>query len=464
MPDSEFYQIEENWPQPPDDSCTLEAAEQGTTSVKRKIKPSRAKMKKKMSESLAGVTAAAVAVVMVATAIPSLKDAFQDFPELPDFEYYEFCPVCKIEDCPYFAHGDPGLRITLDSDPDNIDVEDIYTMAGFTTYDLAYRHYNADAIFTEEKQRLIICAKPDLFSMLPIIDVDDIPVSHNADGYMDEETAYTGIVCCGEDEKSPMQYNYFHALIVYDDSGTVPQITPKQIEEEYKDFDSIPSDLTYRTREIQGVPNAQLQICSNLDGQMLDTAMDYLEIMVLDDYYTMELGKTMLFAETEDCCRGYNDLRYGGITSHYGFEIDGMEHSRALSFHVEGKEYQIKTGYDQSTIIFYDTGWKAIFDRWRDLNEEAPESGHQVYFILEELNRLTVNGIVYQCYMAYSTHPIDDVNDNQWAWIYLVPQQEEKIAIEDRRGVSPEELQSLLEKGITEDDHIMDILRQITLR
>ena len=74
MKDSEFYTIKENWPQPPDDSCTLDSTGQGSTSTRKKKKLSSAKVKKKMSESLAGVTAAAVAVVMLSTSIPAFRD------------------------------------------------------------------------------------------------------------------------------------------------------------------------------------------------------------------------------------------------------------------------------------------------------------------------------------------------------------------------------------------------------
>jgi hypothetical protein len=98
-------------------------------------------------------------------------------------------------------------------------------------------------------------------------------------------------------------------------------------------------------------------------------------------------------------------------------------------------------------VIFYAAGWQSLVDHWRDLNMLAPESGHEVCYEIVELNTLTVNSIRYTCYMAYSTKPIDDVNNYPWVWYYFVPQQEETMAIEYSRSMSPEELMKTLEQG-----------------
>ena len=61
LKDLEFYRTAEEWPQPPDDPCTL-ADLSAETKTKPKEKKSNRRARKKMSESLAGITAAAVAV------------------------------------------------------------------------------------------------------------------------------------------------------------------------------------------------------------------------------------------------------------------------------------------------------------------------------------------------------------------------------------------------------------------
>jgi hypothetical protein len=178
----------------------------------------------------------------------------------------------------------------------------------------------------------------------------------------------------------------------------------------------------------------------------------------------MNLGTTMVLTESEDCFRDYYDVHYVSMRHTHGFNIDGQNQYRTLQFDLNGKHYGLETSAGSMEVIFYAAGWQSLVDHWRDLNMLAPESGHEVCYEIVELNTLTVNSIRYTCYMAYSTKPIDDVNNYPWVWYYFVPQQEETIAIKYSRSMSPEELMKTLEQGSSDDDSYMDILNQITLR
>lgn len=463
MRDTEFYSLEENWPQPPDDACTLEAIAPNAPVAGRK-KKSFSKVRKKMSESLAGVTAAAVAVVMVATAIPSLKDAFDDFPHLPDFGTREICPVCNYEECPFFVDGNPGLCVSLDSDPEYSDSEDIYTMSGFSRDDDLYLYRNYPCIFTENGTRIIIRFKNDIRSLLPIHDMEEHPVVNNTRLTEDGEPAYTGMIWYGEDEKSSGQENYLYAVVAYNQYGEAPLIDPFRVmsHQEYISFD--PQEPNYHVSDVPNMPHTQVQIISNLDKELLAEFVTCIEVITMDSATDFALGKTMLFTESEDCRRNFADMEYWSTTSYHGFNHQDGDQMRSLCIQVRCKEYWIEISNFEQTIIFNDTGWKAVFDRWRDLNEQASESGHEVYYPVEELEDITVNGITYSCYIVYTAESVDDVNGYPWIWYYLVPQQEETIAIMDRQSISPEELQKLIEERSVDRFSLEVLLDQITLR
>lgn len=464
MKHTEFYTAPESWPQPPDEEQTLELTQQGSGPAKKKKKSLATKAKKKMSESLAGVTAAAVAVVMLSNSIPVLKDAFEDFPELPDFSVGEICPVCGTEECPYFVDGDPGLRISLDSDVTYSETGDLYAMPGFSVDDGRYLSQSYPCLFTDDGQRIVLRLLNDFRYNLPFLPTEGYPITGELS--MDEGFAYnrsyTGQIFYGEDEKSPGTEYYVYAIIVYAPEEENPIVMPEDImfQHSYVDFD--PQQANYRRREIPGVSDAWLLLCSNLDDIFLQEWMTYAEVEVIEPDQTYDLGQTMRYTEAGFYCRDYCDEYWGGVIHHFGFNTDGEDVMHMLYLDFYAKNFSFVPGHE---IQFNQVGWKAVFDRWRDLNEDAPETGHQVYFPMEEMNSVTVNGIEYDCYIIYTAQPVDDVNDYPWIWYYFVPKQEGTMAVVERQSISPERLQKLLETlDVSEGFPPEDILRHITLR
>ncbi len=460
MNHSEYYSSPEHWPQPPDEPCTLDPMD--PVSISRKKKKKSGRVRKNMSQSLAGVVTAALAVVMVATSIPELGGIVDDIPILPDLVApEEICTVCNTEDCPYFADGYPGLRIMLDCNPEHVESDDIYSMYGFCEDDWYY-HDARSSIFTSDGDRIVFRLNRELRNMMPMQELQMLDVEINAfDTYEFEDSKICGVVLHGDDDKSPYKINYFQAVIVYDSSGSLPQVSPELLQEHGYELDYIPGDREYIIRDIEGVANAQLQVCSNIDQELLEFLIDYIDITIVNDLHVMDLGQTMRFAETEFFCRNYYDIEYNAICHYYGFNIDGHDLERTLCFDTSGKEYQLRSG---ACFIFHEVGWKALFDTWQDLNEQAPETGHEVYFPLVQLNSITVNNINYDCYLAYSSMPVDDINNYQWAWLFVVPKQEDTIAIEMSFSLSPEELTKLLEQGVTLEHWELEVLDQITLK
>lgn len=475
MKDSEFYTLEENWPQPPDDPCTLEAASQGRGEAKKKKKLSSAKVRKKMSESLAGVTAAAVAVVMVATAIPSLKDAFDDLPDLPDFTLpeldYVSCPVCERPNCPYFEHvPEWGIAYGIDVRLDNMDStpdyglgEDIFTISGFLEDDLL--HEREQIIITEKKERIILVRSKSY----------DWPngstwhwVDHNPFMYDPSSYAYTGLLVEMEDEKSPNDTSFALINLVYDPAGQPQQITVESICER-SNIDIDPANAEYYTVEINDHPNIQLQFASDL-------GMDYLQELaglVYVDYVkeiglTYSLGETMYFTETQQIYRDYMDnLREGGGLI-YNSSNTVTDDQYFLGYGFYKKYYRFRGSGDagKCQIIFSPVAWDTVFDRWDELNAEAPEYGHEVYFPVVEMEDVTVNGIDYSTFAVYSTVSLQPSSDFCYLFeCYFVPKQENNIAICVHSFVLEENIQKFQEMLHNEYVDIgMDFLQQITLR
>lgn len=465
MADSEFYSSQENWPQPPDDSCTLEPVVQSKHGEKKKTKSATsAKMKKKMSESLAGVTAAAVAVVMLSTSIPALKDAFDDFPELPEFiGDGEICSVCNDEECPFYSDGLSGLVISLGSEAEYLDEDDLYSMAGFTDSDLLYDSATYPCIPMETGERAILRLDEDLRHSLPILDDHETYFHFNTYSGDEADYAYTGKMFYGIDEKDPMSECFLYVVLVYSTGGDVPLMDPTALSNELAYMDIDPQSTKCRTFKVPDYPQLEVQFFSNMDEDALDSYTSLYEVFVVtDEYQQYALGQTMLFTESDFTRRTFADYEYWGLIRHYGFNTDGEDEYHVLDLDFRQKEYSLSMAYQ---IVFTPVGWKAVFDRWRDLNEQAEETGHGVYFPIEEFSSITVNNIEYSCYAVYSAASVDDVNDYPWIWYYFVPKQEGNIAILDHRSISPEDLQRLLE-SMDPNEVIApeDILNHITLR
>lgn len=458
MKSSEFFVTQENWPQPPDDSCTLESTEFVHQPKKKKKKASSSKVKKKMSESLAGVTAAAVAVVMLSSAIPALQDAFIGFPGYSDRS--ETCLVCGKDDCSYFAEGFSGLRITLDSDSSIDAYDDFQTMQGFCNWNDRYIHSSIPCVETEADQRCVLRIDREIRSHLDY----GSSISQNISNFGLSDLSFYGEFFTLKDEKSSASGEYLYIVISYDQTGRDRLSDPDVLLAAEPSLELNSRPYNYITQDIPGVPNGQLQLVSTLGKDLLQELLAYCSVAVIETKdQVFDLGQTMRFSETDAVYRSYGDFEYDAIVHYYDF-FNGSSQgiTRSLSFDTSSKEYSI--GMNRA-IIFSNAGWNHIFDLACELNEKAPETGHQVYFPTVELNRYTINNITYRCYLFYTADGSAGGDNSHRTMYYMVPQQETEIAIKFEENVSANTLKTLLNTLDVETAFDpSDVLSQITLR
>ena len=473
MKDPEFYHAQENWPQPPDDSCTLEPLEQVKRTAKKKNKAASAKAKRKMSESLAGVTAAAVAVVMLSTSIPALKDAFDDLPQLPDFTQPEYtmqsCPICERPDCPYFLYVNDqicyGIDISFADLAGEVTYshgEDIYTLSGFITDDLL--HVRHETIVTEKNERIVLVGS----NTYDGLDGAWHWISQNKYMYDPVGIAYTGFLAEMTDEKSPGDTNFALINLVYDPSGA-PQLIDLETISETRVLDVDISGAEYYTVDILDHPNIQLQFASDLGMEFLqELAGQFYVEYVKDVGLTYPLGQTMYLTETQQVYRGYDDygLGFGGTIFNTGNTALDDQYFLHYSF---CRKYYSFLGSSDATltdIVFSQVSWNAVFSRWQELNAEAPDYGHAVYFPVAKLSDVTVNGIDYSAYAVYSTVDLQSFSDFCYLFeCYFVPKQEDTVAVRLSTYLLKDDIKEF-EESLQNDyvDIVKAFLQQITLR
>ena len=501
---TEFYIPPEDWPQQSEEKCTLESINVTAQSKKKKA-PDTSRAKKKMSESLAGVTAAAVTVVMLSTSIPILPEIVID---IPDYGRRETCPVCEQVECPYFDRGFSGLQLSLGPDNyaemyerydlydwDDLDAladlygpeeltdletlydlqsqygsyNDFYTMQGFSLH-RPYIQAPMSCIETEEGQRLVLhldnSFTADLYDGWSMNTRQSIHSDDSAD------LSFSGLFIPLVKRESPPSddtvydasasaTDYICAVVTYDKTGENRFLDP-YIYLKYISFLDITSrPYNYTVRDIPGVPNAQLQLVSSLDITEFYDQFEYCSAVVIETKdQVFDLGKTMRFAETDSVYRTYGDHETTSLSQNYSF-FEGApgDFVHALTYDFPFKSYSIGPSCD---IFLSDEGMNHILDLAFDLNQKAPETGHQVFFPAVELNPCTVNNITYRCYLLYHEETYYNTYD---ALCFMVPQQEMEVAIEFYASLSAKQLENLLD---TRDPatafEISELLNQITLR
>lgn len=451
MNNSEFYAPKENWPQPPDDSCTLEPTEL-VAGTKKKEKKSTSQARKKLSESLAGVTAAAVAVVMLSATIPALKEPVEQ-------SGTESCPVCQKEECPYFVWGYPGLRISLDSDYAEDEYDDFVTMQGFRDWNERYVDLSYPCVETEDERRCALRIERALWSQLngSGLHSDGVGSARNTD------LSFSGEFFNLEDEKSMSYGDFLYIVVAYDTTGRNRLVDPDTLRSDnsHIELDSR-RPYNYITQQIPGVPDAQLQLVSSLDQGALNNLLDYCSVTVIEAKdQTFDLGKTMRFTESAAAYRTYGDIEYSSIGHYFKCFLDENRYNtHSLSFATPSKDYSISGGCQ---IIFSEAGWPQLFDLACELNEKAPKTGHLVYFPAIELDHYTINGITYRCYLFY--HLRDKTSDDYSIVCLMAPQQESEVAIRFEHTLSEKEMEKLLASRDPEDAFLPgELLSQITLR
>lgn len=455
LKDLEFYRAAEEWPQPPDDPCTL--ADLSTeTKTKPKEKKSNRRARKKMSESLAGITAAAVAVVVLTSTI-SPKDFFnEDFLEdKPVVEVQKnTCPTCGIKKCPYYDVYDQveGLTITFDQEPERLPY-DLYALNGFTgdrERNNLYETY--EAITTETGKRLILRVDGGAFSAMGSVNSWRL-VAYNTNLGNGSDLAISGGGVESEDEKSGDRYSVYMYLAYATDGN----LDPARIAEEYgrqpewagMDFQSFP---------VENVPNAQIHVYSDLGQEYVNYFIEYCQVQILEEMnvrYT--LGKTMYLQEDNWGWRTFGDLDLGGTSYMVNADADGAT-QWFFDAYFDIKMYHIN--YDP--ITFASVSWLDIFAKWEQLNIAAPALGHKVCFPIHYLGETVVNGITYRCYATYA----DSDAEPQWCRYMCVPMQEQEILLSFTDRLSEEVMTAILHGAFDGDDvaERFPLLHRITLR
>lgn len=440
MKDPEFYTVSEGWPQPPDEDCTLLEGQTITAAAKPK-KKAAGRIRKKMSESLAGVTAAAIAVVMVANALPSLKDSFGDLEDIVG----EICPMCGVEDCPYYDEGREGLTLSYDGKPEYLEY-DHYEMNGFTERDTTAWEYSS-AIITEQSERLLLYVDKEITSsMKGMRYLSWFTTNHeNPD---DGRPAVTGFRTICRDSATDAYKNSVYVYLIYTTDGDfggydiADEVYSDEVEMEWLDERIFPVD---------GIPNARIYVYSDLGDEYMEKVIDYCHVEKADGPgVRLTLGKTMYFQETEGCYRTYHDNYFAGSTTSYSFNEDGEEVQHYFWSDFYTKEYRFSQSF---WIEFAVDSWVKIFEKFAQLNEDAPKYGHKAYFPIVYVGEATVNEITYLCYAGYLDDPAEE--NSGWVTFLLVPEQEPNIVFVEDHYVSPEELTALI-AGDLPAEYIME--------
>lgn len=463
MKDAEFYTLEENWPQPPDDGCTLEPIEPQAP-VRGKKKKSSGRVRKKLSESLAGVTAAALTIVMVATAVPALKDAFGDLSDLPNLGDNHSCPTCGKAECPYHVEGVPGLNLELFYETENNGSDDIYSMSGLCADDEIYLGRNYNSITTADGDRLVLRFRYEFYKAYNRY--SNASSGEEILSYYpskEDNTVLTGL-CWYGDQNVGDEDGYLYAVLVYDPDGSVPLVDPEMVFtlEDKRIFD--PKAVNYHVQDIPGVRYAQLQIVSNLEDSVLEELATYLDVVTVKGLQQYPLGETMVFTETEDRLRSFEDIRYGGVRHTDTFVTEKGNELHRLHYSVATKEYTLETFGSGVSIGINGIGYDRVFEYWKQLNDDAPKTGHHMDYPIKQLQDVTVNAITYSSYAVYSAMTVNLHDGYHTVWLYLVPQQEKTVAVEIRATMLPEELRSLIEDGVMDKFSVEEMLDQISLR
>lgn len=443
---SEYYSIDEFWPQPPDEACTLESTAETRSIPKKKKKNGR--IRKKMSESLAGVTAAALTVVMVASSIPVLKDAFDDFPELPDLGKGEICMLCGEENCPYFSEGLSGLRLTMDAEPEYA-LFDLYGMHGFYDGYLTYAN-TLTGILTDDDQRLVLMVDSSVADPYGQF-WRSYDIHIHPDWHEGTNTIVVGMAAGLKDEKTDDYIGSFLVLLAYGMNGTMPDPDINYLrQEELSHMIPIEADMQLRKIAVDSVDNAAVFVYSDLGADFLNSVDSYFEVAIiptLDQEY--ELGNTMLLRENESLYRAYYDNTQSGSHRYIGFHSDKGETEHFFEADFSAAIYTLtQFGYNDVHVTFVADNWIDIFAKYDALNQEAAMSGHGMYFPMDSVGEITVNDIQYQCYIAYTGGPVDDVNNGHWITYFYVPKQEDSVAFSVSESIQYEELKAFLEAPV----------------
>lgn len=470
MKDPEFYTVSEDWPQPPDEPCTLRAAPKPTATAAAPKKKSKTRIRKKMSESLAGITAAAVAVVMVASALPTMKDIFEEEflgDLIPDSTVMESkpveskptvetvgkrCPICGELDCPYYSvhNGLEGLRLTYDGEPEYLEY-DLYAMNGFNKQDQDTAQ-RAAAINTETDARLALRISEAVNDLL-MGSRTWSPLTDNLYVWGDV-VGVSGFEVYFEDDASADVEHVLYVYLAYSPGGEFPADT---IAEDL-DIQEETAALHFTSSGVAGVENAELHVYSDLGEEFNQAVLECCIVDVITEPdCSFTLGQTMQLQEGTVVHRTFEDELLWKAC--YYVPVS-QEKGELWAF--EANFYYKTYAINDMTITFAATSWLDLFEQWWDLSDLAPKYMHQTCFPIYYLGETAANGITYRCYATY----VADDSEDYYVTYLVVPKQEQEILISFTEYFSAEEI-AALQSGQLDAKDIADtyeIFSQITLR
>ncbi len=459
MTDFEFYRAPENWPQPPDEDGTLLSAAHPTISPKKQKKSSSAKQKRKLSESLAGVTAAAVAVVALAGSLP---EQLLGLPSSPNTGVSSICPVCKDASCPYYDSSDrvQGIRISMDEEPVFTNLTDIYDMSGFSHADEEGRQF-AGSVRLEDGSRMLCIFETDLRRLLG-------PGSrwyefeYNCDLRYPDDPAQVGRFYTAVDEKSGDEH-FIYVGLLYMPDGSYPDEIPMVLPAYYPEgnYDNVVMEVV----TVEHTENYYVIAVTDMGSSLAKDLMSYVTALpVTTAQMTYSLGSTMMFAEVEGTQRTFNDFYSNSCSMLYYTSFGEEKAIRFIEYDFPTKSYGLDfSSAGSAELLFASVSWVEIFKTWQALNEKAPDTGHEVYFQVHSLGDLEVNDITYLVYAVYSESSEEE--GYYEIWYYYIPSQEQTIAFIDRNHITFEDMDAMIEQGGTRvTSYLLDyILEQITL-
>ena len=396
-----------------------------------------------MSESLAGITVAAIAVVVLVTSIFDKGNIGLVPDDWYDQDSVVTCAFCNAEACPYYVFGRPGLTIRFDGDPDTLPY-DLYDMNGFTDR-YSRDNLGGGVIITDDQQRIVMQLQSGSFQWPGPAEKSR---NYTSDLSWEENNLpeHSGVFLSFLDDKSDDYAGFFLVFLAYGRGGIDPDYDPNLLQEKFKHFVPVDVQPMFRSIPIDGIPNAEIHIYTDLGQNYLDLADSCLDVQVIPDVHQVyPLGKTMQVLEDDFFYRDFNDHWQSSGT--HEIAVQAQSSRQILLFWADFETMRYSHTYQGDTVVdisFAAGDWPEIFALYQELNLRASNTGHQVYFPMGYEGDLEVHGITYECYYAYSDLPVSDTNGLYSITYFFVPKQECNISISMSELITYEQLQQIL--------------------
>ena len=291
----------------------------------------------------------------------------------------------------------------------------------------------------------------------------------------------SGMLFYNFDVKSGEYMGFLLAFLVYapdgipgyDLSAPINALRFTQLEDQSAE---LVANAAFRTIPVPGFPDAQIQLYTDLDDAFLDVVEGYCSVDVVPALTDQQLGQTMILRETEAFFRSYIDTDNSGFSYHCGYTDSSNTEEYRMEYDFTAQEYLLRsTNYEGEMAIrvlpdIKGQDWSVLVERCDQLNQKAAATGHKTYFHLEQLDTLTVNGIIYECWMAYvSLERYGTGNEEGYACQFLyIPVQEPTVLLTYNNWLKETDFAEVQRDSASyfEENmpYLIDRLEQISLR